>query len=54
MAFVSQAQRAYFHAHPELHRYIPEFEAATPKGKRLPQHVRGVKKRVKRRPARNP
>lgn len=37
MPFKSQAQRAFMYArHPELAR---EFEAATPKGKHLPQHV---------------
>ena len=39
MPFVSQAQRAYMYAnHPELAK---EFEAATPKGVSLPEHVPG-------------
>ena len=38
MPFVSQAQRRFMHAkHPELAK---EFEAATPKGKKLPKHVK--------------
>lgn len=42
---VSQAQRAYLHIHhPEV---AAEFEAATPKGKKLPYHV-GDKRRPKR------
>ena len=37
MPFKSQAQRAYmFIHHPEIAK---EFESATPKGKKLPQHV---------------
>lgn len=40
MPFKSQAQRALFYARPELHKYINEFEAATPKGKKLPKHVK--------------
>jgi hypothetical protein len=39
MPFASQAQRAKFYADPKLRKFIPEFEAATPKGKKLPQHV---------------
>jgi len=36
MPFVSQAQKGYMYAkHPELAK---EFEAATPKGKKLPYH----------------
>ena len=39
MPFVSQAQRGYMYAkHPELAK---EFESATPKGKKLPYHVKG-------------
>lgn len=38
MPFKSQAQRAKFYSDPKLRKYIPEFEAATPKGK-LPQRV---------------
>ncbi len=44
MPFVSSAQRRKFYATPALHKYIPEFEAATPKGKKLPKHHRTVKK----------
>lgn len=40
MPFVSQAQRRKFYADPELRRYAPEFEAATPKGQKLPQRAR--------------
>jgi hypothetical protein len=37
MPFVSQAQRAFMYAkHPAIAK---EFEAATPKGKKLPEHV---------------
>jgi len=39
MPFKSQAQRRKFYATPELQKYIPEFEAATPKGKKLPKHA---------------
>ena len=39
---VSQAQRAYLHIHhPDV---AAEFEAATPKGKKLPKHVRKPKR----------
>ncbi|HEV8420528.1 MAG TPA: hypothetical protein VGR13_04160 [Actinomycetota bacterium] len=38
MPFKSQAQRRYLYAkHPEVAK---EFEAVTPKGKKLPQHVK--------------
>lgn len=38
MPFKSQAQRRFMYAkHPELAK---EFEAQTPKGKKLPQHVK--------------
>lgn len=38
MPFVSQAQRGFMYAkHPELAK---EFESATPKGKKLPYHVK--------------
>lgn len=41
MPMVSQAQRAYLHIHePEVAK---EFEAATPKGKKLPYKVKGKK-----------
>jgi len=36
MPFVSQSQRAYFYANPKMHKYIPEWESATPKGVKLP------------------
>ncbi len=43
MPFKSQAQRKFMYAkHPELAK---EFEAATPKGKKLPRKVRKAKKR---------
>jgi hypothetical protein len=38
MPFKSQAQRAKFYSDPKLRKFIPEFEAATPKGK-LPERV---------------
>jgi hypothetical protein len=42
MPFKSQAQRRYLFAkHPEVAK---EFAAATPKGKKLPEHVKGGKK----------
>lgn len=52
MPFVSKAQRGYLFAkHPEVAK---EFAAATPKGAKLPEHVRGSKKKsaapAKRRP----
>jgi hypothetical protein len=38
MPFKSQAQRAYMYIHhPEIAK---EFESATPKGKKLPKHVK--------------
>lgn len=44
MPFVSKNQRKYMYAkHPELAK---EFEAATPKGKKLPEHTK--KKKVSR------
>lgn len=43
MPMVSQAQRAYLHIHhPSV---AAEFEAHTPKGKKLPKHVRHARKR---------
>jgi len=42
MPFKSQAQRKKFYATPKLRKYIPEFEADTPK--RLPRRVKGKKK----------
>lgn len=45
MPFVSQAQRKFMYANdPEM---AAEFEAHTPKGKKLPQHVK-KKKKVKK------
>jgi hypothetical protein len=42
MPFKSQAQRGFMYAnHPEIAK---EFEAATPKGKKLPEHVKGGKR----------
>lgn len=42
MPFKSQAQRAYMYSqHPELAK---EFEAHTPKGKKLPKHSKPKKK----------
>lgn len=35
--FVSQSQRAKFYSDPKLHKFIPEYEAAT-KGK-LPERI---------------
>lgn len=41
MPFRSQAQRGYMYAnHPSIAK---EFEAATPKGKKLPYHVKKKK-----------
>ena len=46
MPFKSQAQRGYLYVHrPEVAK---EFEAATPKGAKLPYHVGGKKKKRKR------
>lgn len=39
MPFVSEAQRRKFYATPSLHKYINEFNEATPKGAKLPEHV---------------
>ena len=47
--FKSKAQRRKFYADPKLHRFINEFEAATPKNKKLPEHVpKKKKKSIKR------
>jgi hypothetical protein len=47
MPFVSQSQRGYMYAnHPEIAK---EFESATPKGKKLPYHVKSKKAALKRR-----
>lgn len=43
MPFVSEAQRRLFYATPSLRRYIKDFEAATPRGRRLPEHVKAKK-----------
>lgn len=41
MPFESQAQRGFMYAkHPEMAK---KFEAKTPKGKKLPEHVKGKK-----------
>lgn len=47
MPFKSKAQRRFMYAkHPEIAK---EFESATPKGKKLPEHVKGGgKKKGKR------
>jgi hypothetical protein len=46
MPFVSQAQRAWMEANkPEMAK---EWEAATPKGKKLPEHVKPKKKKAKK------
>lgn len=47
MPFVSQAQRNKFYATAALHKYIPEYEAATG-NRKLPVRVMPKKKRVKR------
>lgn len=39
MPFVSEAQRRKFYSTPDLHKYINEYNSATPKGKKLPNHV---------------
>lgn len=46
MPFVSEAQRRKFYATPSLHKYVSEYEAATPKGAKLPQHVDDPKKQL--------
>lgn len=46
MPFESQAQRRKFYATPKLRKYIPEFEAATPAGAKLPQHISDSVNRV--------
>lgn len=45
MPMKSQAQRRYLHA--KLPKIAAEFERATPKGKKLPQHVKKMKKKGK-------
>ncbi len=47
MPWASEAQRRLFYARPELHRYIAEYNAATPKGTKLPEHVVPKRKRKK-------
>lgn len=47
MPWVSEAQRRKFYATPSLRKYIPEFNAATPEGKKLPRHVKKKKRRKK-------
>jgi len=44
MPFVSQAQRAKFYSDPKLKKYAAEFEAATPKGKKLPMYAKKSKR----------
>ena len=47
MPFVSQSQRGFMYAnHPKM---AAEFEAATPKGKKLPRYVGHGKKRLSHR-----
>ena len=46
MPFKSQAQRAYLYANNP--RVAKEFEAATPKGAKLPEHVKPKKKKAKK------
>jgi hypothetical protein len=46
MPFVSRAQRAYLYANNP--KVAKEFEAATPKGKKLPEHVEPKKKKAKK------
>jgi hypothetical protein len=48
MPFVSQAQRAFMHIHHK--KLAEEFEAATPKGAKLPEHVDDEKKRETHQP----
>lgn len=43
MPFKSQAQRAKFYSDPKLRKYVPEFEAATPKDAKLPERIGPVK-----------
>jgi hypothetical protein len=46
MPFKSQAQRGFMYAkHPELAK---EFESATPKGKKLPYHIKKKKNDAKK------
>ena len=46
MPFKSQAQRRFMYAkHPEM---AAEWESHTPKGAKLPQHVKKRKKRIKK------
>lgn len=47
MPFVSSSQRRKFYADPRLHKYIKDFEAHTPEGKKLPKHARYDKQRHK-------
>lgn len=50
MPFASEAQRRKFYATPSLHKFIPEFEASTPAGAKLPMRVRhktGSRKRYR-------
>jgi len=49
MPWASQAQRRKFYATPSLRKYIPEFNAATPKGAKLPERVPQRRHRNRRR-----
>ena len=48
MPFVSDAQRRKFYADPKLHKYLPEYEAATG-NKKLPARLHHHKRRKHRR-----
>lgn len=48
MPFVSEAQRRLFYARPDLHKYIPEYEAATGHRK-LPERVGKLAKAIRKR-----
>lgn len=50
MPFKSKAQRGYLYAHDP--KVAKEFQAATPKGAKLPEHVRAKPKRRPRNDAR--
>lgn len=46
MPWASKAQMRLFYARPDLRKYIPEYEAATPNPRALPERVH--KKRTRR------
>jgi hypothetical protein len=50
LPFRSAAQRRLFYARPELRKHVEKWEAETPKGKKLPEHVgkRNRKRRSRR------